>query len=111
MYINFVISKADHNDALFEALAGNEEHQRPKFYQPFATALEGIRRRAKTVAELEKKFPAYKPSLDAAAQAAGIPAERLRWLPVRHRNGFSTALIDIETGKPVRYVEIDPYGE
>ena len=64
------------------------------------------------MAELEKKFPAYKPQLDAAVQAAGIPAERLRWLPVRHRNGFSTALIDIETGKPVRYVEdVDPYGE
>ena len=36
-----------------------------------------IRRRANTVAELEKRFPAYKPQLDAAVQAAGIPAERL----------------------------------
>lgn len=110
-FINVVVSKADHNDALFEALAGNEEHQRPKFYQPYASALKGIRRRAKTVAALEKKFPAYQPQLDAAVHAAGIPAERLRWLPVRHRNGFSTALIDTETGKPVRYVEVDPYGE
>jgi hypothetical protein len=109
--INVVVSKADHNDALFEALAGNEEHQRPKFYQPFASGLEKIRRRARMVADLEKKFPAYRPQLDAAVQAAGIPAERLRWLPVRHRNGFSTALVDLESGKPVRYVEVDPYGE
>ena len=109
--INVVVSKADHNDALFEALAGNEEHQRPKFYQPFTSGLEKIRRRARMVADLEKKFPAYRPQLDAAVQAAGIPAERLRWLPVRHRNGFSTALVDLESGKPVRYVEVDPYGE
>ena len=47
--INVVVSKADHNDALFEALAGNEEHQRPKFYQPFASGLEKIRRRARMV--------------------------------------------------------------
>ena len=110
-FINVVVSQADHNDALFEALNGNEEHQRPKFYQPYASGLETIRRRAKTVADLEKKFPAYQPQLDAAVEAAGIPAERLRWLPVSHRNGFSTALIDTETGKPVRYVEVDPYGE
>ena len=58
----------------------------------------------KTVAELEKKFPAYKPLTRRGGAAAGIPAERLRWLPVRHRKGFWTALIDIETGKPVRYV-------
>lgn len=110
-FINVVVPQADHNDALFEALAGNEAHQRPKFYQPYASGLETIRRRAKTVAELEKKFPAYQPQLDAAVQAAGIPAERLRWLPVRHRKGFSTALVDTGTGKPVRYVEVDPYGE
>ena len=110
-FVNVVISRADHDDALFEALAGNEEHQRPKFYQPYASGLETIRRRAQTVAALEKKFPAYRPRLDAAVQAAGIPAERLRWLPVRHRNGFWTALIDSETGKPVRYVAVDPYGE
>ena len=30
-----------------------------------------------------------------------IPAERVRWLPVHHRKGFWTALIDIDDGKPV----------
>jgi hypothetical protein len=110
-FVNVVVSQADHDDALFEALAGNEEHQRPKFYQPYASGLETIRARARVVADLIKKFPAYQPQLDAGVHAAGIPPERLRWLPVRHRNGFSTALVDTATGKPVRYVEVDPYGE
>ncbi len=111
-FVNVVVAtNADHQDALFEALAGNEEHQRPKFFRPFATAMEKIRKHARTVAELEKKFPGYKPQLGAAVQSADIPAERLRWLPVRHRNGFATALIDTATGRPVRYVAVDPYGE
>ena len=40
-----------------------------------------------------------------------IPAERVRWLPVHHRQGFWTALIDIDDGKPVAYVAFDPYGD
>jgi hypothetical protein len=110
-FVNVVVPPADHNDALFEALNGNEEHQRPKFFQPYASGLDTIRRRARTVAELEKAFPAYRPQLEAAVQAAGIPVERLRWLPVRYRTTFWTALIDDATGKPVRYVAVDPYGE
>src|SRR3954469_17436699 len=43
-FINVVVPPADHNDALFEALAGNEEHQRPKFYLPFESGIEAIRK-------------------------------------------------------------------
>jgi len=39
-----------------------------------------------------------------AAQAA-----RVRWLPVHHRKGFWTALIDSESGKPLAYIDLDPY--
>jgi hypothetical protein len=109
-YVNVVVPRADHDDALFEALAGNEEHQRPKFYQPFESAIEAIRKHARPVAALEKKFPAYKPQLGAALRTVDLPEQQVGYLPVRHRAGFWTALIDIETGKPVRYVAVDPYG-
>ena len=95
---------------MFAALAGNEEHQRPKFYVPFETALEQIRRRATKVEELEKKYPEYKPALDAAVREAGVPPGNARWLPVRHRLGFSTAIIDETSGKPLSYADVDPYG-
>jgi hypothetical protein len=39
-----------------------------------------------------------------------VPPERLRWLPVHHRKGFWTALIDDQTGRPVGYAPVDPYG-
>jgi hypothetical protein len=42
-------------------------------------------------------------------QDVSIPAERIRWLPVHHRNGFWTALIDNDDGKPVAYFDFDPY--
>ena len=109
-FVSIQVPKADQQDALFQSLAGNEEHQRPKFYAPYDAALDQIRRRARTIQMLEKKFPAYAPQLDAAVVGAGIPAERVLWLPVHHRKGFWTALIDRQTGKPVGYAPVDPYG-
>ena len=101
----------DQQDALFQSVAGNEEHQRPKFFAPYETALADIRRRAKPVPALVAKFPAAAPLLDTAMRELAIPAERVRWLPVRHRQGFWTALIDNDDGKPVAYVAFDPYGD
>src|SRR5262245_36171805 len=97
-FVNVVISQADHDDAMFQAIAGKEEQVRPKFYQPFDTARESIDRHARSVAELERKFPGYVPALDAAVRAEQLTPEVARWLPVRHRNGFWTALVDPATG-------------
>ena len=108
-YVGIEVPKAEHNDALFQALSGNEEHMRPKFYVPYETQLENIRAHARPIEALERKKPASKPLLEAAMRDVSIPAERVHWLGVHHRKGFWTALIDIGDGKPVAYVDFDPY--
>jgi hypothetical protein len=37
------------------------------------------------------------------------PKAHLSWIPVHHRFGFYTVLIDAESGYPVKYLPIDPY--
>jgi hypothetical protein len=103
------VPQAEQNDALSESLRGNEEHVRPRFYVPYQSRLKQILERAKPLADLEQRHPESKGMLDEAAADAATPIERLRWLPVRHRKGFWTALIDTEDGKPKAYVPIDPY--
>jgi hypothetical protein len=103
------VPPAEADDALFQALSGNEEPLRPKFYVPFDSEIAAIRDRAKPLAELERRHPEAKARLEAARAAAGIPDSRLRWLPVRYDQVFWTALIDTQTGRPVRYVDLDPY--
>jgi len=105
------VPKAEQQDAMFQALAGNEEHDRPKFYAPYETALADIRKRGKTVGWLTGKFPQSKPLFDDAMNKVTIPAERVRCLPVRHRLGFWTALVDTADGKPIAWVPFDPYGD
>jgi len=108
-FVYIHVPAADQQDALLQSVSGNEEHDRPKFYTAYDNGLAEIRTRAKPVDALTKTFPASAPVFAAAVQALHIPPERVRWLPVRHRKGFWTALLDAETGKPLRYVKFDPY--
>jgi hypothetical protein len=110
-FVAIEVPKEEQNEALFQSLAGNEEHQRPKFFVPYETALQQIRKRARPLAALTTKFPASTPLVDAGLRELEIPAERVRWLPVHHRQGFWTALIDYDNGRPVGYVAFDPYGD
>jgi hypothetical protein len=108
-FVAVAVPAPEQSDAMLESLKGNEEHTRPRFYTAYESQLAQIRERAKPLADLEQKFPGTKRLLDEAVADAAIPAARLRWLPVRHRRGFWTALIDVEDGKPKGYVPIDPY--
>lgn len=107
-YVGVAVPMEDRNDALFQALSGNEEHMRPKFYVPYESLREKIVARAKPLDALTQKKPDSKPALEAAMREVSIPAERIRWLPVHHRGGFWTALIDVDDGKPVAYFDFDP---
>jgi len=108
-FVGVEVPDADHDDALFQSLSGNEDHMRPKFYVAYESELAKILERAKPIDELEKKHPASKPLIETAMREISVPAARLRWLPVHHRLGFWTALIDIDNGKPVAWINFDPY--
>jgi hypothetical protein len=107
--IGINVPLAERSDALLESVYGVDEYLRPRFYVTYESKLENIRAKAKTIEALEKKHHAAKPLLDAAVDDAGIPAERIRWLPVHHAKGFWTVLIDIDDGKPVAWANFDPY--
>lgn len=108
-HVNIIIPEAERQEALFASLAGKEEMTRPRFYQPYETAVPEIRKRAGTLDELLAKHPQAKSAIDAAVAGVNVPRDRLRWLPARHRKGFWTAWIDTDTGRPVGYFAFDPY--
>ena len=105
------VPAAEHNDALFEALDGNEEHHAPAVLRAATKRNWRAIRGAREAARRAREAPPGQRSRCSTRRAPGIgmPAERLRWLPVRHRNGFWTALIDTDNGKPLAYVDFDPY--
>lgn len=104
------VPAAEHDDAMFESLNGNEEHMRPRYYVPYERGLEALRKNVKTVEQLEKKFPKSTPLIEDALRSIDVPRDRVGTLPVHHRLGFWTVLVDTTTGKPLAWVDFDPYG-
>ena len=81
----------------------------PTYYVPYEQVLPQVRERASPVSELERRHPQAKPLVSRAVAQLQIPVEKLVWLPVKHRSGFWTALLDRDTGRPVSWLPLDPY--
>ena len=75
-FVSVDVPAADRNDALFEqALSGNEEHVRPKFYVPYeVAAATRILAHAQTARRTRDEAPASKPLIEAAMREVSIPA-------------------------------------
>ena len=107
--IGITVPEADRNDALFQSLQGNEDHQRPKFYVPIESKLDDIRQRAKPLPDLESQKPESKAAIGEVTRGLGGSADARAWLPLHYRGVFWTAIVDTNTGRPVGYVPVDPY--
>lgn len=103
------VSTDQETDALFAALGGKDVSVLPKHYVPYDSQVESIKARAKTVDELIAKHPQAAAVVEVALRNADTSREKVEWLPVKHKRGFWTALIDAQSGNPVGYFDYDPY--
>jgi hypothetical protein len=94
---------------MFSAFEGKDYSVLPLYYVAYEQELPQIRKRALPVSDLEKRHPDAKPLVASAVADLQIPAEKLVWLPVKHRKGFWTALLNPDTGRPVGWLPLDPY--
>jgi hypothetical protein len=99
----------EQNKMVFSGLAGKDYSVLPEYYIPYEQDLQELRRRAKPVSDLEKSHPEAKPLVASAVAELRVPVEQLRWMPVMHKSGFWTVLLDHDTGHPVDWLPIDPY--
>lgn len=94
---------------LFSALAGKDYAVLPTYYIPYEQNLPQISEHSKPLAELQKLHPEAQPLISKAVAQLQIPADKLVWVPVKHRKGFWTALLDPDTGRPVQWLPVEPY--
>lgn len=103
------VQPKDINDALDGGLTGRDIGLRPRFYVEYSSQLGTIKRRVMPLSKLEKRHPESSGLIEASLRELGRPAEDFGWLPVKHTRGFWTALVDLGSGYPVKYLPIDPY--
>jgi hypothetical protein len=100
----------ERNRVMFSAaLAGKDYSVLPAYYVAYEKNLPEIKQRALPVSQLEMRHPDAKPLVATALTQIRMPVEKLVWVPVKHRRGFWTALLDPETGRPVYWLPLDPY--
>jgi hypothetical protein len=102
-------SGEEHNKAVFDAIAGKDLPVLPRYYVTYESQLDDIKAHAQSLSDLTKRHSDAAALLPDAERKLKTPAEQLRWLPVKHKSGFWTALLDAQTWQPVGYLPIDPY--
>lgn len=100
---------SEHNDLVFSASRGKDAQLMPKYYRDYERGIVWVKREAKSMDALLSAHPEKSAEVDKAVERLGYTKSRLSWLPVHHRFGFYTVLIDAESGYPVKYLPIDPY--
>jgi hypothetical protein len=99
----------EREQVMLSGLSGKDYSALPAYYVAYEQNLPQIKQRALPVTELEKRHPDAQPLVANAVAKLQIPAEQLVWVPVKHRKGFWTALLNPETGQPVGWLPLDPY--
>lgn len=102
------VRPAERNEALMQALSGKDVSLRPQFFVPYDTAVKEVIGAAQSLDVLEEKHPEVT-ALISARLGNDADVERLKWLPVKHKRGFWTTLLDPESGRPIHYLPLDPY--
>lgn len=107
-FVAAYVKPADRSEALMQALSGKDVSLRPEFFVPYDTAREQIIGAAQGLDELMEKHPQVR-ALIAERIGNDPDVERMKWIPVKHKRGFWTALLDPESGRPIHYLPLDPY--
>ena len=99
-------------DSIDLALAGKDISLRPNWWKEWDEKTPAsVLLRAQALPDLRKNLsPSKQALLDAAVVRSGLPAERLRSLPMTSfKNTDWVALIDNQTAKPVAYAPVDGF--
>jgi hypothetical protein len=94
---------------LFSSLQGKDYGVLPHYYVPYDQGVPQIQKRSMPISELEKRHAEAKPLVAEAVADLKTSVDKLVWLPVKHRKGFWTALLDARTQRPVYWLPLDPY--
>lgn len=94
---------------LFSSLEGKDYGVLPHYYVPYDQALPQLKKHSLPISALEKRHADAKPLVAEAAAQLQTSVDKLVWLPVKHRKGFWTVLLDPQTQRPVYWLPLDPY--
>lgn len=107
--VQFPTDPKERTQLLFSALNGADAQLLPKYYRAYDSQHDEIKIKSESLSVLVSNHKIEQNQLDKISEELHYDQQSLRWLPVHHRFGFSTAILDAATGYPLKYLPIDPY--
>lgn len=97
------------NDLLFSALDGKDIDSLPEYYVPYAQTADAMMQKARPLSDLHPSDPAMREKLAALLRDAKRDGREVRYLPLQRHSHYYTALIDLETKRPYKVLDLDPW--
>jgi hypothetical protein len=88
---------------------GEDMQHRPYLYRSYNEAQQVVLTKAKVIAQLPAARVELLAAIEACLKEQQLTAAQVRWLPVKHRTGFWTALVRADNAAFIGYVAFDPY--
>jgi hypothetical protein len=99
----------ERSDLAFQAMAGKDVPQLPKYYVPYADVAAEALLAAKPVTVLVRKYPEALETVRAFAAAAGRPESGLAYVPLVARKRSMVAVLDTRDGRLAGVLAFDPF--
>jgi hypothetical protein len=96
---------------MISAFAGVDAQYYPRYYVPYDEVRDEVRMEAMPIETLRKRNPHRIPEIDRAVAATGMPADQVRFLPMRSGKTDLTVLVDRRTGDVLRITSLIPWAE
>ncbi len=95
-------------EMVLSALDGKDVQLMPKYYRSYESQLGEVKQKAQPLQSLFLKCGDCARGVAEELKRRGVSESDVGWLPVHSRFGFWTALVNVNTGYPVKYLPIDP---
>ncbi len=99
------------SDLVFAAMAGVDYHQMPQLFVPYGDRREAVLKAAKSLGILRGNAKRNVVVIDNFLKAQGKPEEAFAFLPIRGRDMFMAAIVDVRTVDFVAIIDAEPFPE
>jgi hypothetical protein len=102
-------TRQESSEMTLAALQGLNLAFRPELWQSYESGIKDVKKTARSLDRIQRKFPQYESLLNQALHASGHAGNKLSVLPLVARNSFWTVLLDSDTGQIVAILPIDTF--
>ena len=107
--VEMPMDPVERGDLAFEALAGRDAQNQPKYFRDYSQAGKSLLVNAKPIDLLSKKQPQSREMILGWLAESGHAESSVVWVPIEARKADQVMVLDAATAEPLKSFAIDPW--